>query len=83
MSYMLKEKKKVIVVGGGFAGIETMKSLIKEKGIDPVLFSDKSYFEYYPALYRIVTGASPIEGGRGFASVLFLFGHGQVSSLCQ
>ncbi len=61
MSYMLKEKKKVIVVGGGFAGIETMKNLIKEKGIDPVLFSDKSYFEYYPALYRIVTGASPIE----------------------
>lgn len=52
---------KVIVVGGGFAGIETMKSLVKQKGVDPILFSDKSYFEYYPALYRIVTGASPIE----------------------
>ena len=52
---------KVVVVGGGFAGIETMKNLIKQKGVDPILFSDKSYFEYYPALYRIVTGASPIE----------------------
>ncbi len=52
---------KVIVVGGGFAGIETMKSLVRQKGVEPILFSDKSYFEYYPALYRIVTGASPIE----------------------
>ncbi len=56
-------KKKVLIIGGGFAGIEAARTLAKKLPVehDITLISDKSYFEYYPALYRIVTGASPIE----------------------
>lgn len=57
------EKKKIIIVGGGFGGIETARTLYKLLGnsVSITLISDKGYFEYYPALYRIVTGSSPIE----------------------
>ncbi len=53
---------RVVVVGSGFAGIEVVKTL-KRLGV-PVsitLVSQKSNFEYYPGLYKLVTGALPIE----------------------
>lgn len=55
--------QKIIVLGGGFAGIETARNLAKKNlsDVSITLISNKSYFEYYPALYRVVTGASPIE----------------------
>ncbi len=57
------EKKKIIIVGGGFGGIQTARKLHTLLGntVSITLVSDKAYFEYYPALYRIVTDASPIE----------------------
>jgi NADH dehydrogenase len=57
------EKKKIIIVGGGFGGVQTARKLYRLLGnsVSITLISDKAYFEYYPALYRIVTGASPIE----------------------
>jgi NADH dehydrogenase len=57
------EKKRIIVVGGGFGGVQTARKLYRLLGntVSITLISDKAYFEYYPALYRIVTGASPIE----------------------
>lgn len=54
-------EKKVIIVGGGFAGIETAKLLSKHKGISVTLISKNPFFEYYPALYKLVTGALAIE----------------------
>jgi NADH:ubiquinone reductase (H+-translocating) len=54
-------KKKVVIVGGGFAGIETAKGLIKEGGVEVVLITKSPVFEYYPALYKLVTGALSIE----------------------
>lgn len=59
---VMKQKKKVIIVGGGFGGIETARKLDRYRdSLEVILISDKTYFEYYPALYRLVTGASPIE----------------------
>ncbi len=53
---------KVVVVGGGFAGIATIKKIQKKlPGAQITLVSNKSYFEYYPALYKLVTGALAIE----------------------
>ncbi len=54
---------RVIVVGGGFAGIETARKVAFRVGrsVQVTLISNKSYFEYYPGLYRVVTGSSPIE----------------------
>jgi NADH dehydrogenase len=55
--------KRVLIVGGGFTGVETARKLQNCAGgkLSITLISNKSYFEYYPALYRLITGASPIE----------------------
>ena len=58
-----KKATRVVIAGGGFAGIEAARKIKQCAGEDlaVTLISNKSYFEYYPALYRLITGASPIE----------------------
>ncbi len=52
----------VVVVGGGFAGIEVVKTLRAiDATVDITLVTKSRIFEYYPALYKLVTGALPIE----------------------
>ena len=55
--------QKILIVGGGFAGIATALRLEKAKlpGMKIVLVSNKPHFEYHAALYRLVTGNSPLE----------------------
>lgn len=56
------QRKKIVVVGGGFAGIATIKTLLKKDvEADIVLVTKHVEFEYYPALYKLVTGALAIE----------------------
>jgi NADH dehydrogenase len=59
---MKKEKPKILVVGGGFAGVETVKELLSYRLMcDITLVSKKENFDYYPALYKMVTGALAVE----------------------
>ncbi len=60
---MNNPKKKVLVVGGGFGGIRAAIELdVHARGsLDVTLISDKPHFEYHAALYRVVTGRSPLE----------------------
>src|SRR3990172_7504263 len=60
---MGREAKKILVVGGGFGGISAALALEKENipNVEITLVSDKPHFEYKPALYRVVTGRSPLE----------------------
>lgn len=56
-------KRKVVIVGAGFGGIRAALDLAKKKipNLQITLINDKPHFEYTPALYRIVTGKSPLE----------------------
>lgn len=58
-----REAKKVVIVGGGFGGIRTALDLAKKNlpKAKIILISDKPHFEYHAALYRVVTGKSPLE----------------------
>lgn len=54
---------KVVILGGGFGGVSTALNLAKLNlpGLEIKLISDKPHFEYHAALYRVVTGRSPLE----------------------
>lgn len=56
-------KSKVIIVGAGFGGIRAALELEKKNipNLQITLINDKPHFEYTPALYKIVTGKSPLE----------------------
>ncbi len=60
---MTNKEKKIIIVGGGFAGVATALRFEKKKipNTKIVLLVDRPHFEYHGALYRTVTGSSPLE----------------------
>lgn len=57
------QETKVVIVGGGFGGVRLALYLVKKNvpGAKIILISDKPHFEYHAALYRVVTGKSPME----------------------
>lgn len=52
---------RVVIVGGGFGGVRAALDLAQQgiAGLSITLISDRPHFEYYPTLYRVVTGYSP------------------------
>ena len=57
--------KNIVICGGGFGGIKCALELeqlfIHNKEFRIILITDSSHFEYHAALYRLVTGSSPLE----------------------
>jgi len=60
---MKLKKNKIVIAGGGFAGVHTALDLAKRNlpNTKITLVSDKPHFEYKGAMYRVVTGSSPME----------------------
>lgn len=52
---------QIIVVGGGFGGVKAALELSKNKKARITLISNKSDFQYYPALYSTATGGSRVQ----------------------
>jgi NADH:ubiquinone reductase (H+-translocating) len=48
----------ITIVGGGFGGVKAALELAKDSANTVTLISDKSDFQYYPALYGTATGHS-------------------------
>jgi len=53
--------KKVLVLGGGFAGVEAAIYLKKEDNLEVTLVSDRDYFYIYPTSIWIPTGQTTEE----------------------
>lgn len=57
-----KKLARVVIVGGGFAGVAAAKELIRQKVAATItLISDKDYLTYYPNLYTLVTTATQTD----------------------
>lgn len=55
-------RPKIVVVGGGFAGVAAVQSLLKSRIPATItLISNKDYLTYYPALYSLVTDGVQAE----------------------
>lgn len=52
----MSNNQKILVVGGGFAGVKAAVELEKCEDCDVTLLSDHTHFRYYPATYRAATG---------------------------
>lgn len=53
--------KKIVIVGGGFAGVQAAVRLANQIGFSVRLITPHNYFEYHAAIYRSATGRSPLE----------------------
>lgn len=63
--------KKVVIVGGGFAGINAAKSLAKNKELQITLIDRRNYHLFQPLLYQVATaGLSPAEIATPIRSVM-------------
>ena len=51
---------KIVIVGGGFAGVKMALELVNKQGFEITLISKNADFEYHGALYRSATGQSPL-----------------------
>lgn len=56
MKKTVKLKKEILILGGGFAGIEAAIALAKERYFKVTLISDREYFYIYPTSIWIPTG---------------------------
>ncbi len=62
----------ILIVGGGFGGVQAARALAKKKLPDTTvrLIDPKTHFEYTAALYRFVTGRSPMESCISYKDIL-------------
>ena len=51
-------KQKVLILGGGFAGVKAALELCHEPQLEVTLVSEDDIFRYYPALYHSATGGA-------------------------
>lgn len=65
---MPKDKPRVVIIGGGFAGINAAKGLHKAD-VEVVVLDKRNYHLFQPLLYQVATAglspadiASPIRG---------------------
>lgn len=55
-------KKKVLIIGGGFGGLQAAKSLGDKKDLDVTLLDRRNYHLFQPLLYQVaMAGLSPAE----------------------
>ena len=52
-----REQKHVVIVGGGFAGLNCAKKLVKHPNLRVTLLDRNNYQQFQPLLYQVASGA--------------------------
>ncbi len=61
--------KRLVIVGGGFAGVRLARRLKNRKDLEVTLVSERTYFAYYPQLYHTATGGDDAESALDLAGL--------------
>ena len=64
------DKKRVIIIGGGFAGVHVAKGL-KHKGFQVVMLDRHNYHTFQPLLYQVATAGLEPDSIAGALRPLF------------
>jgi NADH dehydrogenase len=62
-------KQRVLIVGGGFAGVKTALELSGDEHFDITVLTDSQDFRYYPTLYRTATGGKRASSSVSYADI--------------
>ncbi|MCF7835822.1 MAG: FAD-dependent oxidoreductase [Candidatus Marinimicrobia bacterium] len=68
-----KQKTKLVIVGGGFAGISVAKNILKRKSsnFEITLIDKNDYHFFYPAVFSVISSSASLE--QFFSSLLIKF----------
>jgi NADH dehydrogenase len=70
-SYARSEVKRVVIVGGGFAGLNCAQTLAGHDGLHITLLDKNNYQQFQPLLYQVATGVlSPDNAAFNLRAVL-------------
>lgn len=62
MENYVENKKKIIIIGGGFAGLNTAKILVNQPNVEIVLIDQRNHHLFQPLLYQVATaGLNPAD----------------------
>ena len=64
-------RKRVVIVGAGFAGLNCAKVLASDPGFDITLIDKNDYQQFQPLLYQVATGALSTQNAAFSLRVLF------------
>ncbi|MBS0654750.1 MAG: NAD(P)/FAD-dependent oxidoreductase [Verrucomicrobia bacterium] len=57
----MPNQTRVVIVGGGFAGMSTAHKLVQQRGIHVTLIDKNNYHQFTPLLYQVATSAISID----------------------
>ena len=63
---MANERPRVLILGGGFAGVGAAQKL-EDADAEVVLVDRHDYHTFQPLLYQLASGLLETDGGRPFA----------------
>ena len=67
----VSSRKKVVILGGGFAGLNCAQRLADHKDLDIVVLDRNNYQQFQPLLYQVATGTlAPNNAGFNLRTVL-------------
>src|ERR1700733_6235766 len=67
----MPDRKRVIIVGAGFAGLNCAKVLAGDPGVDITLIDKNDYQQFQPLLYQVATGALSTQNAAFSLRVIF------------
>ncbi len=63
------KKQRVLIVGGGFAGVKTALEISGDEHFDITLLTDHQEFRYYPTLYHTATGGKRASSSVSYSDI--------------